>query len=385
MEKKYEKAVLLLENNEIFTGKLAGNKKFCIGEIVFNTSMTGYQEIITDPSYLNQIVLLTFPHIGNTGINFEDNESNNIHLNGLILKDIYDNPNHYKYKKKFKKFLKEKKITAIYDIDTRKLTKILRNIGTQIGCIFLDKKKNYKLAKKKIIQFKSFLKKKKSKKISTKKIYVWKKPKYIKNVNKKNKNKKINLIVYDYGVKHSILNIFSSLNCKIIVVPSKTKVKKILKYNPDGILFSNGPGNPYEYKKELKIVKEILLTTKIPILGICLGHQLLSLSAGLEINKMKFGHHGSNHPIKDLKSKKIFITSQNHNFSVLKNSDKKNIKITHISLLDKTIQGISIRKRNAIGFQGHPEGSPGPNDAKKILINFLKIMKKYNRQRTKNA
>ncbi|WP_343184133.1 glutamine-hydrolyzing carbamoyl-phosphate synthase small subunit [Buchnera aphidicola (Ceratovacuna keduensis)] len=383
MEKKNEKAVLLLENNEIFKGKIAGNKKLCVGEIIFNTSITGYQEIITDPSYFNQIVLLTSPHIGNTGINYEDNESKSVYLNGLILKDIYNNPNHYKCKKKFKNFLIKKKIISIYDIDTRKLVKILRNLGTQIGCIFEDKKKNYKIAKKKILDFKNNIKLKKNKKISTKKIYIWKKSKFINNYNIEKNKEKLILIVYDYGVKFNILKIFSKYNCKIVVVPSNTKMKKILKYNPHGILLSNGPGNPIEYSKEIKIVKEILSKTKIPILGICLGHQLLSLSVGLKIKKMKFGHHGSNHPVKEIKTNKIFITSQNHNFSVLHKKNNKNIKITHISLLDNTIQGIYIKKRNVIGFQGHPEGSPGPHDAKKILINFLKIMKKYKKNREK--
>ncbi|WP_343154876.1 glutamine-hydrolyzing carbamoyl-phosphate synthase small subunit [Buchnera aphidicola (Pseudoregma panicola)] len=385
MEKKHEKAVLLLENNKFFKGKIAGYKKFSVGEIIFNTSVTGYQEIITDPSYFNQIVLLTSPHIGNTGINYEDNESKSIYLKGLILKDIYNNPNHYKYKKKFKNFLLEKKIISIYDIDTRKLTKILRNSGTKIGCIFEDKKENYKIAKKKILDFKSKIKLKKNKKISTKKIYIFKKSKFSNYFNIKKNKEKLNLVVYDYGVKFSILNIFLNYNCKIIVVPSNTKIKKILKYKPDGILLSNGPGNPIEYKEEIKIVKKILLKTKIPILGICLGHQLLSLSVGLKIKKMKFGHHGSNHPVKEIKTNKILITSQNHNFSVLNKKNKKNIEITHVSLLDNTIQGISIKKRNAISFQGHPEGSPGPHDAKKILKNFLKIMKKYKKNREKKC
>ncbi|WP_343190040.1 glutamine-hydrolyzing carbamoyl-phosphate synthase small subunit [Buchnera aphidicola (Astegopteryx bambusae)] len=377
MEKKQKKAILMLENNTTFEGKLIGFNKFCTGEIIFNTSITGYQEIITDPSYFNQIVLLTSPNIGNTGINCEDNESNSVYLSGLIFKNICKNPNHYKSQKTLEKFLLEKKIISIYDVDTRELTNIIRNFGTQIGCIFENKKKNYELAKKKIIYFKN---KKKKKKISTKKIYVWNDKKLKKKI-----EKKINIIVYDYGIKHSILKFLSQNNCNIIVVPSNTKVKKILKYYPHGILLSNGPGNPNEYLEEIKIIKNILKNTKIPILGICLGHQLLAISNDMKIKKMKFGHHGSNHPVKELKTNKILITSQNHNFSVLKSKNQKNIEITHISLLDKTIQGILIKKRNAIGFQGHPEANPGPNDAVIILKNFLKIVKKYKNRDTKNA
>ncbi|WP_343188308.1 glutamine-hydrolyzing carbamoyl-phosphate synthase small subunit [Buchnera aphidicola (Ceratoglyphina bambusae)] len=373
MAKKTKKAVLMLENGKKFYGKLAGSNYMCVGEIIFNTSMTGYQEIITDPSYFNQIVLLTSPHIGNTGINCEDNESNKIHLSGLILKNITKHPSNYKSKINLNKFLKKNNIISIYDIDTRKLTKIIRKFGTKIGCIFENKKKNYKKALKKIISFKNIIKEKKIKKISTKYIYIYKN--LFKKKHKENKNSILNVIVYDYGIKNSILNILSNNNCKLIIVPSNTKIKEILKYSPDGILLSNGPGDPNEYKEESMIIKKILKKTKIPMLGICLGHQLLSLSSGMKIIKMKFGHHGSNHPVKELNTNKILITSQNHNFSVRMNKKiNKKITVTHVSLLDNTIQGISIKNRNVISFQGHPEGNPGPNDANSIFQKFIRIM-----------
>ncbi|WP_343189182.1 glutamine-hydrolyzing carbamoyl-phosphate synthase small subunit [Buchnera aphidicola (Chaitoregma tattakana)] len=384
MVKTCKKAVLMLENGKMFKGKLSGVRNFCVGEIVFNTAMTGYQEIMTDPSYLNQIVLLTSPHIGNTGINYEDNESNTVHLSGLILKEICNFPNHYKHQKKLTEFIEEKGIIAISDIDTRKITRILRNIGIQIGCIFLDKKENYKIAEKKITIFKQNYKTKKNKKKKYKSIHDWDNTNK-KSIKKKETNDMLNLIVYDYGIKLNIVNILLNYNCKITIVPPSTTLQEILKYKPHGILLSNGPGDPNKYSVEVKIISTILSKTKIPILGICLGHQLLALSSGMKIKKMKFGHHGVNHPIKEFSSNKIMITSQNHNFSVLYTKKIKNIKITHISLLDNTIQGISIKKRNAFGFQGHPEASPGPHDSKKILIYFIKNMEKYKKQRNRKC
>ncbi|CAL4319156.1 glutamine-hydrolyzing carbamoyl-phosphate synthase small subunit [Buchnera aphidicola] len=377
-------AVLILEDGNIFYGKSIGIKGITSGEIVFNTSMTGYQEILTDPSYKNQIITFTAPHIGNVGTNSNDEESKKIHAKGIVIKKISLKPSNYRSKQTLQKYLRKNNKITITNIDTRKLTRIIRNKGSQKGCIISEYKniyaiKNYQDA---ILLKKKIKKKTKSKKKLT--TYSWSK----KSLNLKKKiqikknfkyfNKKpINIIVYDFGVKQNILKMLFDRNCNITVVSKNTAYKKIKKYKPQGIFLSNGPGDPRKFKNSIKIIKKIL-KKKIPIFGICLGHQILALANKAKIKKMKFGHHGANHPVKILKNNKIIITSQNHNYVINEKKLPKNIKITHRSLFDNTIQGIKIKKNFAFSFQGHPEASPGPQDAKFLFDKFINMINKKN-------
>ncbi|CAL4319245.1 glutamine-hydrolyzing carbamoyl-phosphate synthase small subunit [Buchnera aphidicola] len=372
-------SVLILENGIIFKGISIGALGKTCGEIVFNTSMTGYQEVLTDPSYKNQIVTFTFPHIGNTGINIEDEESDNIQVKGIIIRKLSLIASNYRSKSNLSEYLKKNNIIGISEIDTRKLTRILRDEGTQYGYIYSNNKiyhiiKNHKTEKKPNTKTIDLVKK-----VSTKNIYTWNKGKksiyYEKQSIHKKKEKLFHIIVYDFGVKKNILRMLVERGCYITVVPSTTQIKEILKFSPDGILLSNGPGDPRLYSNIILSIQE-LLKTNIPIFGICLGHQLLALAYGAKIIKMKFGHHGCNHPVKHKKSNKVMITSQNHNFSIDITTLPKKIKITHISLFDQTIQGIRIYKKNAFGFQGHPEASPGPNEAESLFNKFINSIKK---------
>lgn len=380
-------AVLILQDGSKFYGQSIGIQGIEVGEVVFNTSMTGYQEVLTDPSYKNQIITFTFPHIGNVGVNENDEESSLIHIKGLIIHTLSPISSNYRSTKNLLEYLKEKKILTITNIDTRKLTKKIRKNGSQKGCI---------VCLNNILKFNNFedafllYKKKEINKINNK-IYKWKK----KSINisiKKHLNqfncymKKKNIIAYDFGIKRNILRMLKDRKCNLIVVPENTNFKNILKLSPHGIFLSNGPGDPRRFKKAIKSVKK-LIQYNIPMFGICLGHQILALANGAEIKKMKFGHHGSNHPVQNIHTKKIFITSQNHNFVIRKTNLPKNIKITHISLFDHTIQGIKISKKPIFSFQGHPEASPGPHDSSFLFDQFTKLVNKINLkyQREKNA
>ncbi|CAL4042261.1 Carbamoyl-phosphate synthase small chain [Buchnera aphidicola (Phyllaphis fagi)] len=366
-------ALLVLEDGTIFQGKSIGYNGISIGEIVFNTAMTGYEEILTDPSYKNQIITFTYPHIGNTGINQHDTESHCIQVQGIIIRSISLVTSHYQSIYSLSEYLKNNNIVGISDIDTRKLTRILRNKGTQYGCIITDY--NFSLAykyAKNINQFKNI---DLVKKISTKQIYHWKTKNQL--IQNHNNNKKITLfhvIVYDFGVKHNILRILSQKKCYLTIVPAYTSYQEVLNLQPDGIVLSNGPGDPRVCINAIKNIKKFI-HINIPIFGICLGHQLLALANGAKIIKMKFGHHGSNHPVKNIKTNQVMITTQNHNFTVDNIDLPKNIKITHISLFDQTIQGIKIINKNAFSFQGHPEASPGPNDSELLFNQFIEYMK----------
>lgn len=370
-------AVLILEDGSKFYGKSIGIQGIEIGEVVFNTSMTGYQEVLTDPSYKNQIITFTYPHIGNVGVNINDEESSLIHVKGLIIRAISPISSNYRSTQSLVDYLKKRQILTITNIDTRKLTKKIRSKGSQKGCIICLKKipkfnsyADIVLYKKKIIT--------KIKNNNKKKIYQWNK-KSINIHSKKNKKydfypmKKKNIIVYDFGIKTNILRMLKDRKCKVIVVPEYTSYKKILKLSPHGIFLSNGPGDPRNFKKAIKSVKK-LVQYNIPIFGICLGHQILALANGATIKKMKFGHHGSNHPIQNIYTKKIFITSQNHNFVVKKTNLPKKIKITYISLFDNTIQGIKINNKPIFSVQGHPEACPGPNDSSFLFDQFSKLV-----------
>lgn len=370
-------AVLILEDGSKFYGKSIGIQGIETGEVVFNTSMTGYQEVLTDPSYKNQIITFTYPHIGNVGVNINDEESSLIHVKGLIIREISPISSNYRSTQSLVDYLKKRKILTITNIDTRKLTKKIRSKGSQQGCIICLKKipkfnsyADIVVYKKNIIT--------KIKNNNKKKIYQWNK-KSINIHSKKNKKydfypmKKKNIIVYDFGIKTNILRMLKDRKCNVIVVPEYTSYKKILKLSPHGIFLSNGPGDPRNFKKAIKSVKK-LVQYNIPIFGICLGHQILALANGATIKKMKFGHHGSNHPIQNICTKKIFITSQNHNFVVKKTNLPKKIKITYISLFDNTIQGIKINNKPIFSVQGHPEACPGPNDSSFLFDQFSKLV-----------
>ncbi|MFI4853196.1 MAG: glutamine-hydrolyzing carbamoyl-phosphate synthase small subunit [Candidatus Makana argininalis] len=372
-------SLLILEDGTEFKGCSIGIKGTTTGEVVFNTSMTGYQEIITDPSYSNQIITFTYPHIGNTGINKLDNESSKIHISGIIIKDISFISSHFRSNYTLSYYLKKNNIVGIGNIDTRRLTRIIRNKGTQHGCIISDynNKKLYNIKKNK----KNYFINKKIdvvKKVSTNTKYIWIKNSYVFNYHCKNKliNFIYHIVVYDYGIKHNILCMLVDRGCLLTVVPSKTSAEEIIKMKPDGVFLSNGPGDPLCCFYSISYINKFI-KNNIPIFGICLGHQLLALSHGAKIIKMKYGHHGGNHPVKDLKTNKIMITTQNHGFTVNNNNIPKTLKITHISLFDNTIQGLHNNIKPVFSFQGHPEASPGPHDSSKLFDYFIKLIKNY--------
>ncbi|MFI4819174.1 MAG: glutamine-hydrolyzing carbamoyl-phosphate synthase small subunit [Enterobacterales bacterium] len=371
-------SLLILEDGTEFKGYSIGIKGITTGEIVFNTSMTGYQEIITDPSYSNQIITFTYPHIGNTGINKLDNESYKIHVSGIIVKNISLNSNHFRSNYTLSFYLNKNNIVGISNIDTRKLTRIIRNKGTQNGYIISEYKNNKfffinKYKKNNFLKNFNFVKK-----VSTNKKYIWNKSSYLTKYNLKNKlvNLIYHIVVYDYGIKHNIMRMLVDRGCLLTVVPSKTSAEEVIKLNPDGVFLSNGPGDPLFCYYAISYINKII-NKNIPIFGICLGHQLLALSHGAKIIKMKYGHHGSNHPVKNLNNNKIMITTQNHEFVVNIKNIPNTLKVTHISLFDNTIQGLHSNIKPAFSFQGHPEASPGPHDSSKLFDYFIKLIKNF--------
>ena len=375
---------LVLENGSVFKGFGFGFEGITTGEVCFNTSITGYQEIITDPSYAGQIINFTFPHIGNVGTNIEDNESNKIWARGVIFNTEITNPSNYRSMKHLDFWLKKNKIVGITGIDTRKLTNYIRENGAPKGTLqFSIKRKHYIGNLKKLTKnWSGLLGLDLASQVSCKKPYKWNSLKTWdkKEGYKKNKNKKYKIVAIDYGIKKNILRCLSDLHCKIKVVPAKTSSQEIFSYNPDGIFLSNGPGDPAATGKyAIPIIKE-LISSKIPIFGICLGHQLLALTLGAKTSKMHLGHRGANHPVKNLVTKKVEITSQNHGFKVEPDSLPKNAKITHISLFDRSIEGIEIKNKPIFSVQYHPEANPGPQDSKylfKKFINYILIKKNY--------
>ena len=367
-------SILLLEDGSTFRGQSIGVEGFSVGEVVFNTSMTGYQEIITDPSYDSQIITFTNPHVGNTGINHEDMESLKIHASGVILRDIEISSNSWRKNDTLQNFLKNENIVAIGGIDTRKLTKILRTTGSQNGCI-MSGKIDLGVAKENIRKFNGLDGADLAKKVTTKSIYQWDQGlSDIYNVNKQQEKKAaFKVVAYDFGIKHNMLRILKEHGCNLTIVPADYSVDKVLDMKPDGVFLSNGPGDPKACGYAIDNIKT-LLDRKIPLFGICLGFQLLALASGAKTAKMKFGHHGANHPVMDLITKRVFITSQNHGFIVDDNTLSKNIVPTHISLFDNSLQGFEIREKYAFGFQGHPEASPGPQDINLIFNKFISFM-----------
>ena len=375
-------AVLALADGNHFWGRSYGYDKTAAGELVFNTAMSGYQEILTDPSYAGQIITFTYPHIGNTGINNEDSESAQIHAAAVVLREPSPIVSNYRAHSSLEEFLYEQKCTAITHIDTRCLTRLLRDKGCQNACIMhcqnkKDKQAVLKKAQEKAAALPPLRNRHWAQTVSSKKVIrwregVWQPKAATKKMPSPFSRKKASpcIAVYDCGVKHNILRLLHNENCKVIRIPMKKRATEILrKYEPAGILISNGPGDPDVCQKSIEDIR-FFLSKDIPLFGICLGHQLLGMACRLKTYKMKHGHHGANHPVKDLLSGQVIITSQNHNFAVSEDSLPNNIRITHRSLFDNSIQGIELLHKPAFSFQGHPEASPGPHDISYLFRKF---------------
>ena len=369
-----EAAILVLADGSVFHGKALGATGFTIGEVVFNTSMTGYQEILTDPSYTKQIVTLTYPHIGNTGTNNEDTESNQVYASGLIIRDLPLQHSNFRSQSSLADYLKQNNIVAISEIDTRRLTRLLRDKGAQAGCIMsgdIDEAKALELAK----SFGAMAGKDLAQEVTCAEAYEWSQGEWqLGKGYSKIDNPEFHVVAYDFGVKHNILRMLAERGCKLTVVPAKTSAEAVLAINPDGIFLSNGPGDPEPCDYAIQAI-QTLLQSKKPLFGICLGHQLLGLAVGGKTKKMSFGHHGANHPVQDLASQKVLITSQNHGFEVDEHSLPKNVRIIHRSLFDNSVQGIELIDQPAFSFQGHPEASPGPNDVAYLFDKFIAQMR----------
>jgi len=380
LQKIDSNAILILQNGKFFKGIGLGYHGTATGEVCFNTSITGYQEIISDPSYADQIINFTFPHVGNVGTNKEDHESDKIWTKGVIINAEITNPSNYRSLKHLDEWLKKNKIVGITGIDTRNLTNFIRDTGAPKGTISFLKKDKLNLKKLlKITQKWSGLKNLDlAQKVTTKKNYVWNDFKTWKKGDGflKNKKKILHVVAIDYGIKKNILRYFSDFNCKVTIVSCKTSAANILREKPNGIFLSNGPGDPAATGKyAIPIIKE-LIKNNLPVFGICLGHQLLALTLGAKTEKMKLGHRGANHPVKNLIEGKVEITSQNHGFEVVKKNLPKNVKITHQSLFDNSIEGIQLKSKPVFSVQYHPESNPGPQDSVYLFKQFITSMKK---------
>jgi carbamoyl-phosphate synthase small subunit len=373
-------AILILENGTCFRGFGFGYEGIATGEVCFNTSITGYQEIISDPSYAEQIINFTFPHVGNVGTNKEDHESDKIWTKGIILNSEITEPSNYRSLKNLNQWLKKNKIVGITGLDTRGLTNFIRDRGAPKGTIAFSKTGDFDVKKliSSTVRWSGLKNLDLAKKVSTKNNYVWTGFKTWRKDNGYLKNKKnsLHVVAIDYGIKKNILRYFSDFNCKITIVSCKTSAHEVLKLKPNGIFLSNGPGDPAATGKyAINIIKE-LIKKNMPIFGICLGHQILALALGAKTKKMKLGHRGANHPVKNLIKDSVEITSQNHGFEIIKKSLPKNIKITHKSLFDNCIEGIKLKNKPVFSVQYHPESNPGPQDSVYLFQEFINNMKK---------
>ncbi len=369
------KAILVLADGSVFKGTSIGATGQSVGEVVFNTSMTGYQEILTDPSYAEQMVTLTYPHIGNVGVNAEDEESGSIYAKGLIIRDLPLLASNFRSEETLSEYLTRHDVVGIADIDTRRLTRILREKGAQNGCIIageVDETKALELAK----AFPGLKGMDLAKEVTTTSSYEWTEGSWQLGEGhvEKRDDAKFHVVAYDYGVKRNILRMLADRGCKLTVVPAKTPASEVLAMNPDGVFLSNGPGDPEPCDYAIAAIKEIV-ATGTPTFGICLGHQLLALASGAKTLKMKFGHHGGNHPVQDLDSKVVMISAQNHGFAVDEDSLPANVRATHKSLFDGSLQGIHLTDKPAFSFQGHPEASPGPTDVAPLFDHFIELIK----------
>ncbi|MCX8650188.1 glutamine-hydrolyzing carbamoyl-phosphate synthase small subunit [Gilliamella sp. B2776] len=379
-------ALLILQDGSQFIGKSIGADGETVGEVVFNTSMTGYQEILTDPSYCEQLVTLTYPHIGNVGTNNADAESNQVYAKGLIIRDLPLLASNYRNELDLSSYLKQHNVIAIADIDTRRLTRILREKGAQHGVIITANDRETLLekadtAKQIAIDFKGLSGLDLAQKVTCTKSYLWTQGVWTREQEQPAAKNALpyHVVAYDFGIKRNILRMLVERGCKLTIVPAKTPAQEVLALNPDGIFLSNGPGDPAPCTYAIDAIKQFL-TTDIPVFGICLGHQLLALACGAKTIKMKFGHHGGNHPVKDLENNRVMITAQNHGFAVDEMSLPTHLRVTHKSLFDGSLQGIHHNQKPAFSFQGHPEASPGPHDAAPLFDHFIELIKIYKQE-----
>ena len=378
-------AVLALADGSIFRGQSIGAPSNTTGEVVFNTALTGYQEILTDPSYARQIVTLTYPHIGNTGTNAEDMESPQIYAAGLVIRDLPLLRSNWRAVESLSEFLERGKVTAIAGIDTRRLTRLLREKGAQSGCIMtgeVDEQAAVALARR----FPGLKGMDLAKVVSTRSPYQWNEGSVWQDESRQpvRSHQRLHVVAYDFGVKRNILRLLADAGCRMTVVSAQTPASEVLALQPDGIFLSNGPGDPEPCDYAIAAVREFL-KTDIPVFGICLGHQLMGLAAGGRTTKMKFGHHGANHPVQDLDTGHVMITSQNHGFAVDEATLPANVRATHRSLFDGTLQGLAFTDRPAFSFQGHPEASPGPHDVKPLFDKFTHLMLQRLQQQLRQA
>ena len=371
-----DQALLALEDGTVFRGESIGAQGHTVGEVVFNTAMTGYQEILTDPSYFKQLVTLTYPHIGNTGVNREDTESRQIYASALIVRDVPSTHSCWRQEGDLGSYLRESNVVAIAGIDTRRLTRLLRDKGAQGACLIAGSDPDEEAAVKMARDFPGLKGMDLAKEVTIGNSYKWQDTVWQLNGGHKDFTARSNYRVaaYDFGVKHNILRLLVDRGCEVIVYPAMTPASEIIASKPDGVFLSNGPGDPEPCDYAIENIKQIL-ETDIPVFGICLGHQLLGLASGAQTEKMKFGHHGANHPVQDLASGQVLITSQNHGFAVSEQSLPDNLEVTHRSLFDGTVQGIKRTDKAAFSFQGHPEASPGPHDVQPLFDQFIDMMK----------
>ncbi|MGO2234652.1 carbamoyl-phosphate synthase small subunit [Marinomonas sp. UCMA 3892] len=368
-------AILALEDGTIFKGVSIGADGSSTAEVVFNTSMTGYQEILTDPSYARQMVTLTYPHIGNTGVNSEDEESDKVWCEGLIIRDLPLVASSWRSQESLDSYLKRKGVVGIADIDTRKLTRILREKGALAGCIIAGENLDEAAAVAAAKAFPGLKGMDLAKEVTVEKAYEWTESTWdLVKGHTTPESFDFHVVAYDYGVKRNILRMLVERGCRITVVPAKTPASDVLAMNPDGVFLSNGPGDPEPCDYAIQAIKEIL-ETDIPVFGICLGHQLLALASGAKTKKMKFGHHGANHPVQAIEKGTVMITSQNHGFAVDEDTLPANLVMTHKSLFDGSLQGIARTDKSAFSFQGHPEASPGPHDVAPLFDQFIENIK----------
>jgi carbamoyl-phosphate synthase small subunit len=368
-------AILALEDGTIFKGVSIGADGSSTAEVVFNTSMTGYQEILTDPSYARQMVTLTYPHIGNTGVNSEDEESDKVWCEGLIIRDLPLVASSWRSQESLDSYLKRKGVVGIADIDTRKLTRILREKGALAGCIIAGENLDEAAAVAAAKAFPGLKGMDLAKEVTVEKAYEWTESTWdLVKGHTTPESFDFHVVAYDYGVKRNILRMLVERGCRITVVPAKTPASDVLAMNPDGVFLSNGPGDPEPCDYAIQAIKEIL-ETEIPVFGICLGHQLLALASGAKTKKMKFGHHGANHPVQAIEKGTVMITSQNHGFAVDEDTLPANLVMTHKSLFDGSLQGIARTDKSAFSFQGHPEASPGPHDVAPLFDQFIENIK----------
>ncbi len=367
-------ALLALADGTVFKGKSIGASGHSVGEVVFNTSMTGYQEILTDPSYCRQIVTLTYPHIGNYGINAEDGESPRVQAAGLVIRDLPLTVSNFRSEQALDDYLKSQNIVGIADIDTRKLTRILREKGAQAGCLMAGSNLDAETAVAHAKSFPGLAGMDLAKVVTVDKSYNWNEGEWrLGSGFAAQDEARFNVVAYDFGVKRNILRMLVERGCKLTVVPAQTSAADVLALKPDGIFLSNGPGDPEPCDYAIAAIREFL-SRSIPLFGICLGHQLLGIASGGKTSKMKFGHHGANHPVQDIDSGRVMITSQNHGFQVDETTLPANVRVTHRSLFDGTVQGIALTDRPAFSFQGHPEASPGPHDVSYLFDRFIGLM-----------